>query len=116
MRNAAGVFRDVVHQTDPALASSDPLRIDATANRKHLKAHAFWKFLDEHGIAKAEDKRRAAGRYRRFPPLAEARRIFREKHPWWSPFDDRQANWEMPHEMVERTLGHNLLYREEETM
>jgi hypothetical protein len=101
VRDEAGLFRDVVHDQDPALARADPLRIHAAAHQKHLKAHAFWAFLDEHGIAKAEDKRRAAGRYRRFQPLAKARERFMELHPWWRPaFDDEQEEWRMPDEVM----------------
>ena len=68
---------------------------------------AFWKFLDEHGIGKAEDQRQAAGRFRRFPPLAEARRLFREKHPWWSEFDNMQQDWQFApeHEGVGFNIG-----------
>ena len=44
--------------------------------------------------------RRAAGPethswFRRFPPLSEARRLFREKHPWWSEFDNMQQDWQL---------------------
>lgn len=102
VRSDAGVIRHIVHQTDPSLASADPLRVHAAAHRKHLKSHAFWKFLDDHGIRKDEKARRAAGRYRRFPPLAEARKLFRELHPWWPAFEDDQAQWQMPPEMEER--------------
>lgn len=98
VRTETGIYCEVVHSNDPALARADPLRIHAAAHRKHLKAHAFWKFLDDHGIRKDERARKAAGRFRRFPPLAEARRLFREKHPWWPAFEDGQAEWRMPPE------------------
>lgn len=114
-RNASGVLRDVVSASDPALAHADPLRLDATANVKHLKAHAFWTFLDEHGIVKDEKARRASGRFRRFPPLPEARRRFMELHPWWQPaLDDDGKDWEMPHEAEKARDLANLIAHEAE--
>jgi hypothetical protein len=100
VRDEAGTFRDIVHEQDPALARADPLRIHATAHQKHLKAPAFWQFLDDHGIATDEKARKAAGRFRRFP-LDEARARFTELHPWWQ-FDDDQVNWRMPDEVVKQ--------------
>lgn len=89
----------IVHPTDPALARAGPLW-DHVKRRyrglQHQSATSFWKFLDEHGITKAENKRTAAGRFRRFPPLAEARLAFREKYPWWPEFSDGQTAWRRP--------------------
>jgi hypothetical protein len=87
-------YRDIVHNNNPALARADPLRLHAVSRAKHLKGMAFWKFLDEHGIKKAEDERQSAGRFRRFPPLSEARALFREKHPWWPGFDNPHQDWQ----------------------
>lgn len=99
VRDAGGALVRVVHGVDPSLARAGPLwdhvRHQYPALR-HQSQMAFWKFLDEHGIVKAEDKRSAAGRFRRFPPLAEARRVFREKYPWWQPFEDDQTDWRHP--------------------
>lgn len=95
VRDDGGVVRRVVHDSDPALARSQYLYLHAAAHRRHLTTTAFWKFLDEHDIAKAEDKRKAAGRYRRFPALADARKRFRDLHPWWPPFDNERAEWQL---------------------
>lgn len=96
VRDAGGMAQQVVHDLDPALARSDPLRLHAAAHKRHLTAAAFWKFLDAHGIAKDEESRTAKGRYRRFPPLAKARKLFVEKHPWWPAFEDDQEDWALP--------------------
>lgn len=106
VRDVAGVTRRVVHHTDPALASADPLRLHASAHRKHLTAAAFWRFLDDHGIVKAEKARTAKGRFRRFPPLVEARKLFRQKHPWWPAFDTDHGDWTHPPEVEGSLLDH----------
>ena len=116
IRDAAGGYLDVVHNTNPALARAARLRLHAEAHAKHLKSMAFWKFLDEHGIEKAEDQRQAAGRFRRFPPLAEARALFRKKHPWWSEFDSQRQDWQFApeHDGLGRNIG--IADREEEPL
>lgn len=113
VRDDAGALRDVVHRTNPALARADPLRVHAAAHRKHLTSHAFWKFLDDHGIVPAEKARRAEGRFRRFPPLTEARKLFRQLHPWWPPFEDDQAEWQMPDQMLDRQSAAEEIWRGE---
>ena len=76
------------------MARAQHLYLHAAVHRRHLTTSAFWKFLDEHDIKKAEEKRKAAGRYRRFPALSDARKRFRDLHPWWPQFDDERAEWQ----------------------
>ena len=97
LRDANGNYSVIGHRDDPALARPK-LLLQAARNGDRRLVHSsdvsFWAFLEEHGITKADDKRIAAGRYRRFPPLAEARRLFREKYPWWPAFSDMEAEWQ----------------------
>jgi hypothetical protein len=99
-RNASGVYQDVVDERDPALAHATPLFNDAAANVRHLKSGTFWRFLDEHGILTDEKARTKHGRFRRFPPLAEARRRFMELHDWWQPaLEAEEDEWGVPQEI-----------------
>lgn len=97
LRDTNGNHVQVVHRDDPSLARPG-LLLQAARNHDRRLVHtsdvSFWAFLEEHGIYKAEDKRDAAGRYRRFPPLAEARQTFREKYPWWPEFSSTGAEWQ----------------------
>jgi hypothetical protein len=60
---------------------------------QHLSDVAFWNFLDDHAITKADDKRASSGRYRRFTPLKNARREFQARYPFWPSFSDPEAGW-----------------------
>lgn len=102
VRDAGGDLRDVVDRRDPALARADALRCHAVKAKKHLKSGEFWKFLNEHGVCTDEKARTKNGRFRRFPPLAEARALFQQKHSWWTAEWDGAEEWEMPPEMLER--------------
>jgi len=96
VRDASGQVRRIVHKSDPALARPALLLEVARVRDKrlqHLSDVALWNFLDEHGIAKADDKRDSGGRYRRFPPLEQARIGFRERYPFWPPFSEPGAEW-----------------------
>lgn len=101
LRDDNGNHVRIVHRDDPALARPG-LLLQAARNHDRRLVHtsdvSFWAFLDEHGINKADDKRDAAGRYRRFPPLAEARETFREKYPWWPEFSNADADWQFGEE------------------
>lgn len=95
-RDASGQVMRIVHKTEPALARPGLLLDAARARDKriqHVTEIAFWNFLDQHGIAKADDRRDASGRFRRFPPLAGARRAFRDKYPFWPEFSNPSAKW-----------------------
>lgn len=96
VRDATGQVRRVVHKSDPALARPTLLLEVARVRDKrlqHLSDVALWTFLDEHEITKADDKRDSAGRYRRFPPLEQARQAFRERYPFWPEFSEPGAVW-----------------------
>lgn len=98
---AAGKRERIVHDRDPALARPSYLLQHARDRDPHLRHSTdvmFWKFLDEHGIHKADAHRTSRGRFRRFPPLRDARRIFRDRYPWWPEFSDQAARWRMPEE------------------
>lgn len=95
-RDSSGQNRRVVHKTDPALGRPSLLLEAARARDKrlqHLSDVAFWGFLEEQGIKKADDKRAATGRYRRFPPLKRAREAFSGRYPFWPAFTDPDADW-----------------------
>ncbi|MEX2375000.1 MAG: primase-helicase family protein, partial [Dehalococcoidia bacterium] len=95
-RDATGQTVRVVHRSDPALARPG-LLWEVARKREHRLQHesdvTFWKFLDEHGITRADEKRTGAGRYRRFPPLPEARAAFADKYSFWPEFSDPGAPW-----------------------
>jgi len=95
----AGRQERIVHDRDPALARPSYLLHSAREQDRRL-VHStdvmFWKFLDDHGIHKADESRTARARFRRFPPLQDARRMFREKYPWWPEFSDQTATWRVP--------------------
>ena len=96
VRDATGQVRRVVHRTDPALARPALLLEVARARDRrlqHLSDVGLWTFLDQHGITKADDKRDKGGRYRRFPPLEQARQTFRERYPFWPEFSEPHAQW-----------------------
>ncbi len=96
VRDESGEVRQIVHSVYPDLASSQLLWKHAKAFDHQLrfwKETDYWSFLKEHGVVTDERARTKRGRYRRFPPLAEARRLFRERHPWWPPFEDGPAEW-----------------------
>lgn len=96
VRDESGSLKQIVHDDDPALARSLLLWKQAKASDHQLrfwKETQFWAFLKDHHIVTDEGARTKRGRYRRFPPLLEARRIFRERHPWWPEFDDDQRDW-----------------------
>lgn len=100
VRDAGGRSQLIVHSTDPSLARSQLLWLHARASDPRLRYWSepqFWKFLDQHGITKAEDRRSAQGRFRRFPPLDEARSAFRKAYSWWPEFDN-QKEWEFAEE------------------
>lgn len=98
---AAGKQERIVHPNDPALARPSFLLQHARnqdPRLRHSTEVTFWQFLDTHGIKKADSHRTAQGRYRRFPPLQDARRTFRDKYPWWPEFSDQHGQWRMPEE------------------
>jgi hypothetical protein len=108
VRDSSGQITRVVHKVDPSLARPT-LLLEAARMRdkrlQHLSDVAFWTFLEAHGIEKADDRRDAAGRFRRFPPLPEARRAFREKYPFWPEFSKPSSPWRHDDREVQTGYG-----------
>lgn len=68
----------------------------------YIGAAEFKKYLKEHGVTKAS--RSAKGQRVMFPPLPEARRLFRHLHPWWPAWEEEDfEDWMLPHDVRART-------------
>ena len=92
IRDSSGMVHRVVHKTDPSRARSAMLLAHARRSlpKMHLSPAKFWAFLAKLGVKQCDTERRD-GRWRKFPPLEEARAAFTKEFPWkseWSSADD----------------------------
>ena len=91
-----GAEKRLVHRTMPSRGRTGMLFAHAKQQPglQHWTLPQLYKYLDEHGIASVQ--RLSDGNYREFPPLPVMRAKWLEQHPWWPPFQNMKANWQMP--------------------